>query len=1804
MLGEIKPTDLTQVATALRDISQSFAMLKTNDISGTGITSFMNSVSRFDGAKFSSGSFESVMSSFNTFAATDMSKYNEKINNFANALVRLSAIDTSKFNSELSNFMMAMAEFAQIDMTNYSEKINLFMNAIVRLAKIDTLSTFSPEIVKFVEAMALFASVDMSGYNEKISNFVNALKRLAEVDMSNYNASINTFVSAMAQFAAIDMSGYDVEIVKFVNSLGRLAKIDSTKASVETIRDITQAISEFIVQMANAPQVSDNTVRMAEALAQLGGKAKSLKNSLEDSTEQMVLFEIRGESIVNAAKAIRDAFRTLDSGIRKFSSSAVGAFKTAISKIEELTKHKPNVESLNISFTSLLKTLLGFKGLTGVFSWIKESINLGAAVTEIDHIVESVFTKDMVGYVNEWADNAITKFGIAATSAKKYAGTLTSMFQASLVDAKDAGKMAMDLVELAGDLSAFYNIDTATAYKKIQSGMAGMVRPLRDLGIDLSVATLKQYALSKGIEKSYTDMTQAEKVMLRYEYLMENTANQSGDFQRTNLSLANSLRTLKAYLTEISTEFGAGLGAALRHVVIWLNKVASAALKAAQVFRTFMETIFGKYKGGASGIAFDASYIDDASDSAADLDDSANGAASALGDADTNAKKLKKDLSVLPFDELNQLSKDTSKASDKTDGIASGLGGYGDALLDGLDFGNLEDKMSEFSSFVERWANGLKIYFNSHDWEMLGRALAQGLNKGINYLYGILNPDDVAKKINPWIDAFTRTFNSFTKYLDFEKLGRTLGEGIDIIISAANRVLDPKTGINWKQLGSKLGEGANGLVDEIKWDELGQFFANKINFPWDIAYGFVTEFDWAALGDSFAEGANNFVDKIDFATMADTVSVGLNGIVEAVQNFLTDFDASEFGAKLGANFKRMIDGVSWESLGNALANIWNEAWEFLKSFVMNLGEGSDGLSIQDAIDEKLAIKNGKNYTGGKLRGTGLGKVIRDTMTGALDSIQIGDMTDAANRMFQKVFQDIQEVFGKTENWYKLGHMIGTAIGDIIGNKDTMKDAANAVTAIADGIKALLKGAIDALMEDSGDIVDGLKTFFTGLPWNEIFLAITGIVAFEFAKAIPLMFGGVLVKKALTKTISKAITESVGSAAGSAASGGAAVGGGVASGLAQSIFGTLGTTAGVAGITAGFVKVGESAKKLFEKIQGGNGMFTESGDAIQKYIDRLHKFGDISETTYKQLFLLKESWESGNINDDTFFSQFAEILKQGGINADNAKGYLELLKQEIVFTDTELETLDKAISEMGGATEGAGGKITQFSANSEEAFGKIQAAFAEAIGTMQKEDIVASTHLAEALDYFKKLKDAGYDNVTAFQKMCTEFGITGNTADTLASALQSQLGEGAFEVLSGKAGTLSAKIGGVASKLGTLKTKAEESHEAIKGQNEAAEEAPSLLDTFKEKLGEVGTEILTSIGNRIASYNATKGSMEEAGRGFEEGKTDVLKPLEKISGDIDKELGTWEKLAKDSGKEIPEGASAGIKATASKVKTATETLADDALKWFNSKAGIASPSTVFEATSENIPLGVAKGIGNRTYEVESSVSTLVSSTIGQRFTEELNSLDSELESRGERLVDQLTNGFITRGYYVSFGDLVYDMFDGVLRTHGTLDRICDSFEYWGAEITKALVSGMRNIRVPEFKVDEFYQQYTYPNGTTIKYLKNLSPRWYAKGALFTNATIAGLGEAGDEAALPLENKRTMTRIATAITDNMDGVGMDAQELTSAVTQGYIAAMMATQNSDNNNQVFNITVKTMNDEVLARAVQRGNASLQYRNNPQYS
>lgn len=694
--------------------------------------------------------------------------------------------------------------------------------------------------------------------------------------------------------------------------------------------------------ISNLDRLQASLKNTANEIQNFGNNANGLGNwgkGFGKNTSGMAKATAQANKLYNRLNGLRKAGTSACLGIQSAFQKTSSVVKTAvsgmISRFTSLNKSMRGSSLLATSLKTAFGTILGLKGITGVFTGIKDAISMGADITEIDHIVESVFAKNMVNYVHSWANSAIEDFGIASGAAKKYAGTLSAMFQSSGVGQMDAGKMATDLVGLAGDLSAFYNEETEVSFEKIKSGLSGMVRPLRAYGIDLSAATLEEFRLAQGIQTSYSAMTQAEKVMLRYQYLMANTTQQQGDFARTADSMANATRTLRAYVAAVQTQLGVGLAAALRHVIILLREVMKYVLKAATAFATFMQTIFGKYKGEVGG----GVVLDDSVDYADDLADSVGDAASGLGDASDAARQLKKDLSVLPFDELNQLNKDhESTSSGSGNAGVGGIGGGGidtGNLLDGLlDMDGLDYEGSALRAKLNAWATQLKKDFLMHDWEGLGTHLAEGLNKGVQKLYDLLDPAKVREKVDPWINAFTTTLNSFVDKFDFNLLGKTFGRGINNFVHIANQTIE---GINWRNIGSKLAQGANGLMDEVDFTEVGNLFGNKIMILWNTLNGFVHDFHWDDLGTSIANIVNGLNEKLDFSVVADTLATGINGIFTALDNFANETHWNEIATNIANGIVTFIDETNWEENSEALTNFITKLCDALTKAVDDVG---------------------------------------------------------------------------------------------------------------------------------------------------------------------------------------------------------------------------------------------------------------------------------------------------------------------------------------------------------------------------------------------------------------------------------------------------------------------------------------------------------------------------------------------------------------------------------------------------------------------------------------------------------------------------------------------------------------------------------------------------------------------------------------------------------------------------------------------------------------------------------------------------
>ena len=185
----------------------------------------------------------------------------------------------------------------------------------------------------------------------------------------------------------------------------------------------------------------------------------------------------------------------------------------------------------------------------------QESIDAASDLAEVQNVVDTVFG-DGARRIDDWAKKAGSAFGLSETMAKRFTSTLGAMMKSSGLAGDEIVGMSTDLAGLAADMASFYNLDFETAFEKIRSGISGQSMPLKQLGIDMSVANLNAFALAQGLEKTFEQMDQGEQTMLRYQYLMQATADAQGDFEKTADGFANSQRRIQSAVTALEAKLG------------------------------------------------------------------------------------------------------------------------------------------------------------------------------------------------------------------------------------------------------------------------------------------------------------------------------------------------------------------------------------------------------------------------------------------------------------------------------------------------------------------------------------------------------------------------------------------------------------------------------------------------------------------------------------------------------------------------------------------------------------------------------------------------------------------------------------------------------------------------------------------------------------------------------------------------------------------------------------------------------------------------------------------------------------------------------------------------------------------------------------------------------------------------------------------------------------------------------------------------------------------------------------------------
>lgn len=324
-------------------------------------------------------------------------------------------------------------------------------------------------------------------------------------------------------------------------------------------------------------------------------------------------------------------------------------------------------------------TIAAAFGVKKLIEFGKSCLDLGSDLAEVQNVVDVTFPQ-MTAQVDSFAQSAAKNFGLSETMAKQYTGTFGAMAKAFGFSEKQAYDMGTSLTALAGDVASFYNLSQDEAYTKLKSVFTGETESLKDLGVVMTQTALDSYALANGFGKTTAQMSEAEKVALRYQFVQEQLALANGDFARTSGGWANQVRILSLQFQSLKASIGQGLINVFTPVLKMINTLIGRLITLANAFKSFTELITGKKSSGSSaGQMSDlGSAASDASTGLDNASDSADTAASSAKKAGSAAKKAAKEMrSLMGFDQIHKLSapsdNDDADSSDD-DGSDKGLG--------------------------------------------------------------------------------------------------------------------------------------------------------------------------------------------------------------------------------------------------------------------------------------------------------------------------------------------------------------------------------------------------------------------------------------------------------------------------------------------------------------------------------------------------------------------------------------------------------------------------------------------------------------------------------------------------------------------------------------------------------------------------------------------------------------------------------------------------------------------------------------------------------------------------------------------------------------------------------------------------------------------------------------------------------------------------------------------------------------------------------------------------------------------------
>lgn len=611
----------------------------------------------------------------------------------------------------------------------------------------------------------------------------------------------------------------------------------------------------------------------------------------------------------------------------------------------------------------------------------KQCLELGSDLAEVQNVVDVTFPH-MTAKVDEFAKSAAQSFGLSETMAKQYTGTFGAMAKAFGFTEQQAYDMGSTLTGLAGDVASFYNLSQDEAYTKLKSVFTGETESLKDLGVVMTQTALDSYALANGFGKTTAQMTEAEKVSLRYAFVQSQLSAAQGDFARTSGSWANQVRILKLQFDSLKATIGQGLINLFTPIIKTVNTLIGKLATLANAFKSFTELITGNKSSGSSQVSSMGEVAADAGTGMEDASQSADNMTEATKKAGSAAKKAAKEMKALMgFDKINKLD---DNSSDSSTDSGSGTGSSEGAKVgSAVDFGSLANGTTVLDQVDSKASKTFKnlLKYITPTTKALKKLWDEGLSRLGKFTWGSLK--DFYKgflvPIGKWtfgkgIPKFIDALNEGLLKTDFNKIQSSMKKLWDVLTPFSINIIGKGLLWFWENVLVPLGtwtanevvprfldtlriavKGLNGILAALQ--PLFQWFWKNVLEPLASWTGGVFLKVWDGINDALEKFA-------DWCTAhpgdVQTIAVAVGGFFAAwkVTELLSFIQQS--GGVVNA-----LKAIETALLGNITAKLTDKAETiyltalYAKDFVISAGQsvvalGKQALGIATATAAKIA----------------------------------------------------------------------------------------------------------------------------------------------------------------------------------------------------------------------------------------------------------------------------------------------------------------------------------------------------------------------------------------------------------------------------------------------------------------------------------------------------------------------------------------------------------------------------------------------------------------------------------------------------------------------------------------------------------------------------------------------------------------------------------------------------------------------------------------------------------------------------------